>query len=510
MNYDPLIFGKDTTERVVAVEHEDGEMIMYIQAENGNIWKKSLNSKYWILSPEQIDKRWVKLKGELHYKYGRQFNTYQEFSKMKYAYGSSRDIFAIYNKQEQGMVNKGVTLFKGMKHNEISVLAFDIETPGIQQDINSKVLIIANTYRDSFGNVTRKLFSYDQYPSQKEMIEDWCKWVREMNPTVMCGHNIYTFDLPYIKHCADFYGAKMILGRDGSEITFNRNPSKFRKDGSQFINYHKCNVYGRHMIDTFFLAIKADIARKYENYKLKYIIDYEGLEKEGRVFYDASTIAKNYTIPEEFKKIKEYAEFDGDDALSLYDLFIPSQFYACQSIPKNFQGFLESASGSQINHLLLRSYIQIGHSIPKASDAVDFEGAISYAKPGIWKHCVRWDVSSLYPSIMRQYKVESKEKDPSGHFQKILEYFAVMRLEHKKLAKETGDRYYKDLEQMEKTTCNSFYGFLGATGLAFNYPEGAAFITSKGRDILKQAIEWASGEKYNVESIETEIQTVIE
>jgi DNA polymerase elongation subunit (family B) len=103
---------------------------------------------------------------------------------------------------------------------------------------------------------------------------------------------------------------------------------------------------------------------------------------------------------------------------------------------------------------------------------------------------------------MREYKVCCKEKDPEENFIKMTEYFTEERLVNKKLAKETGDRYYDDLQNAQKTVINSGYGFLGAPGLNFNYPEGAAFVTEKGREILKTAIQWATGKEYNQWKIE--------
>lgn len=510
-NYNnPLIFGKNQQERIINIEVIDNDntsqIELYIQNQDGSISTKVIPNKYWILSNKQVQRDWVKLKGDLYYNYGKQYDSRQDYQKFRSIFGKNNDIYSIWNAQESAMVKDGITLFKGMKVSDVSVLAFDIETPGFELDINSKVLIIANTYKDHAGKITRKMFSYDEYEDQGKLIEAWCKWVRDINPTIICGHNILTFDLPYMETVADLYNVALDLGRDGSALKFENRESKFRKEGSQMINYKKAKVFGRHIIDTFFLAIKYDVAtRKYDSYGLKNIIKQEGLEVENRQHYDASLIKKNYLIPEEWEKIKRYAEFDGDDALKLYELMIPPVFYMTQNIPKTLQAMTESASGTQINSMLCRSYLQNGHGLPKASEIYPFKGAISYAIPGIYSNCVRWDVASLYPSIMRQYGVYPEGKDPNKHFTAILTYLTLQRLENKKLAKETKDEYYKFLEQSQKILCNSFYGFLSAPGLSFNYPPGAEFITAKGREILKKAIYWASGNEF-IEK-DTEIHT---
>ena len=178
------------------------------------------------------------------------------------------------------------------------------------------------------------------------MIDAWCNWVREMNPSIIAGHNIYTYDFPYLNFVAKSNGTTLALGRDGSDIYIASKPSQFRIDGSRSQEYHKVRVYAREILDTMFLSVKFDIAsKKYESYGLKSIIKAEGLEKTGRVMYDAGQIRFKYKDPTEWEKIKAYCEHDADDALSLYDLMSASVFYSTQCVPKSFQSMIESATG---------------------------------------------------------------------------------------------------------------------------------------------------------------------
>lgn len=494
-----LIYGKDKTQRVVSIETNDSGLEVFIEQENGTITSQIRPNQYWIVTPRATSKS-IPLTGNLHYKHALLFNTQKEFQNAA-NYLRNKDAYLVWNAKEASMIKSGMTMFKGMKSNEPSILSFDIETTSLNpHDPKANVLIIANTFRKQ-GKITRKLFAYNEYNSdlanaQKPMIEAWTKWVREMNPSILLGYNINGFDIPYLQAAAKKHDTTLQLGRDGSDLWFNKNESKFRKDGSQFYTYKKVNVYGRQVIDGFFVALRYDVGRKYESYKLKQLIKQENLEIKDRVFYDGDQIRFKYHIPEEFEKIKQYAQFDGDDALNLYNLMIPSVFYFTQSIPKPFQLMTESASGSQLNALLVRSYLQMKHSIPKADESVQFEGAISHGIPGVHKNVLSFDVASLYPSVMLEYKIYPKHKDPNQHVLKVLEYFTNERLKNKKLAKDTNDSYYKDLEQSQKIGINSMYGFLGATGLNFNYPHGASEVTRKGREVLGTAIKWATGKTY--------------
>lgn len=501
----PLIFGKNETKGVISCEVHDDTIDLFIQNEDGSISVQTEQNKLWILCDRRVEENWKKLKGNLHYKYGKQFSSIKDFYDTKNKFGKKYDIYSIADLKEQSLINKGLTYYKGLNPKDISILSFDIETTGVEHNEDSKLLIISNTFRDSKGNITRKLLAYDDFPDEGTMVKAWIAWVNKLNPSILLGHNIFNFDLPYIKFIAEKYNTELNLGRDESKLKFSTRPSQYRVDGSRDQEYFSIKCYGREIVDTYFLALKYDVAtKKYDSYGLKKIIAQEGLEDKNRQHYDASQIRYKYKDPKEWEKIKNYAEGDGDDALKLWDLMIPAYFYSAQSIPKSFQRTMLSAPGSQINSILVRSYLQEGHSIPKASYTNDYSGAISRGEPGRYSNIFKVDVASLYPSIMLEYDVYPKDKDPSQNFLKFLQYFTTERLNNKKLASETNEKYYKDLEQSQKIFINSAYGFFGTIGLNFNSSECADFITRKGREILEQAIKWAENKSLQVANCDTD------
>lgn len=496
MSYqDDLIFGRDKTENIVSCHIKDNKLFIF-QEIAGQVVVTERPAFYFYLTGG-------KLPGAETLK-GKQILAYKIISETEERHKEIRDIlykrridfFTAYDPVEAMLIHEGITYFKNVKVTDVSILSFDIETSGLIHNKDSRVFCISNTFRKN-GKLTKKLFSCDAYLNDKEMFKAWMKWVREMDPSFMIGHNIFGYDFPYIQHCLQLLGLEFNIGRDGSTVAFNDYESNFRKDGSMSYKYNNVKVFGREVIDTFFLSIKYDIATlKYESYGLKQIIKQEGLEKEGRTFVDASKIRDEWKDAAKRKLIKAYALDDSDDALKLFDLMAPSYFYFAQSIPKTFQQIINSATGAQLNAYMVRSYLQAGQSIPKATEtAGGFEGAISFGVPGLYKNCFKQDVSSLYPSIMEQWEVYDNKKDPQANFLKTVKYFRAERLKNKQLAKDTGNKYYKDLEQSQKILINSLYGFMGAPGLNFNSPVNAAFVTAKGREILEKAIEFSTGHK---------------
>lgn len=486
-----LTYGKNTMSNIVNITIE-GDLAHIFTEKDGVVSCEEIKYKHWVLSSKPTTREFKRLIGEQHFKYIKEYETAEDFERIQFNI-YKMGLYHITNKAEAMMVRHGYTYFKNSKVEDVSVLSFDIETSGLNPMADdAKVFLITNAYRK--GNKTiKRTFNVDDYASQYDMIQDWAKWFCEIDPSLVIGHNIVIFDFPYINTVMQKEGLTLSLGRKGRDIEFEERVKELRVDGNQSYSYHKINIFGREIVDTFFLAIKADIAKKYTSYALKQIVKQEGLEKEGRVHYDASKIKDNWHIPEEREKIIAYAEDDADDPIKLFDLMVAPFFYLTPHIPKPFQMMIESATGSQLNALMVRSYLQDGYSVAKATDIEPYEGAISFGNCGIYDNVFKVDVASLYPSIMRLYKIAPKGKDFNENFLKVLEYFTLERLKNKQLAKDTKERYYKDLEQAQKVVINSAYGFMGASGLNYNYGDGAAEVTRYGREIITKSVEWATG-----------------
>lgn len=502
-NYEnKLIYGKDQTERIVALEVDNDELVVFQEMKDGSIVESRREAKFWAITNRKVSDKQIALEGDQFFKYLAEFDNQEEYQELtKKLYQKRMEFYRIFDPVEANMVRQGITYFKGMRPNEVSILSWDIESDGLKKTKDSEVYIISNTYRSATGEILRHSFYLDDYESQADMIDDWCDFVRHMNPSIMLGHNIYGYDWGYLDHVARLNGTSLKLGRNGSEIRFNNRTSNFRKDGSQSLEYTKVFIYGRSVVDSMFLAYKYDIARNFPSYGLKPIIKYLELEKTDRTFVDASMIKKYFyerdKYPGMWEKAKKYGDEDSDDALKLYDLMIPGFFYLAMSVSKTFQEINTGATGAQINNMMVRAYFQDGHSVAKTTEVYKYQGAYSFGVPGIYKNALKVDVASLYPSIIRQFKVYDKRKDPKKYFLVLVDTFTLERLKNKKLASETGDMYYTDLEQGQKIFINSAYGAMGASGLNYNCIENAELVTRKGREILDQATLFATGK--NVE-----------
>src|ERR1700722_6585018 len=183
-----LIFGSSPVKRIVSLEPKDSSCEIFQELEDGSIKSSFVDNVYWLLASNPLDQQFNKLNGNLFYKYDKQYETREEFLTDRKRYRNQS--FSVYDDRESLMLIDGYTYYKDMKPEDVSVLAFDIETTGLDPKAkDARVLLISNTYR-SKGKIIRELFSYDKYEDESLMLKDWCEWVKWVNPSIILGHNI--------------------------------------------------------------------------------------------------------------------------------------------------------------------------------------------------------------------------------------------------------------------------------------------------------------------------------
>jgi DNA polymerase elongation subunit (family B) len=320
---------------------------------------------------------------------------------------------------------------------------------------------------------------------------------KRKDPDIINFWNGYGYDLPYLQHVAKLYGTSLALGRDGSNVEFKQKPSQKRVDGNTSWDYYKAHIYGRQIVDGQFVALNYGVGKGYPSWGLKPIAEAEGFVTPDRQFYDASKIRDNWHIPEEREKIVQYGIDDSEDTINLYFRMITSYFYTATSTAMPFEEMMQGATGKWVNSVLVRGYLQKGHSIPKACEPQRVAGGMSYGIPGVYSNVLKYDAASYYPSTILKFNIHNPKKDPDNLFVKTVKYFTEARLNNKRLYKETGDKYYDDLQAAGKIFINSSYGVLATSGLNFNSFEHATEITRCCRAGLKKAVIWATGKAIN-------------
>jgi DNA polymerase elongation subunit (family B) len=392
----------------------------------------------------------------------------------------------------QHLLITGKTLFKGTDFSSLRRLALDIETycaDGFEfsnpERPEDRIISIAVMDESGYGDV---LFGHDM--AEEEMLARLTSIIRERDPDVIEGHNIFRFDLEYIRKRAARHGIRLPWGRDGSEPRVHS--SRFTI-AERIIEYPRWDIYGRHIIDTFFLLQIYDVsAREMESYGLKAAAIHFGLAAPDRVYLDREKMNRAYA--EEPESLKKYNLDDVRETLALSRLLSYSWFLETRMFPYSYQNCLIRGNATKINTLFLREYLRLGVAIPKPAAGGSFEGGYNNVFiNGVVGPIVHCDVASLYPSLMLAYGI-APAREGLGLFLPLLEQLREFRLAAKKRARSepdpAGRDYYQALQQAFKVLINSFYGYLGTTIHNFSDTALAAEVTRLGRETIQSMLAW--------------------
>ena len=485
LEYDPVLFGKDPTLHIVAVEPVNNHIRLFIRDE-AQLRTVEEPFRPWLLSDMQMrldGVHWQELKGELQ---GRRMLKYlavcddrEAFENLRRALRDEhREIIAYGSFARQYLMLSGKTLFKGMTFADLHRVQIDIETSTLTPDQQgAQILMIALS--DTRGY--EALLDGDE----KQMLEQLIERIQALDPDVIEGHNLFGFDLPYLAARAQALGVPLRLGRDGSELRFG-SPRQCII-GANSRTFTPAFAHGRHLIDTYLSVQRFDIGRgDLESYGLKEVAQQLGIAAPDRIYLEREQIPDLWrTNPE---TVRRYCLQDVHETRRLAELTLPTEFYQCQMLPDTLQNLATIGTGEKANLLFLRAYLAEGYAVPAPQEAREYPGGYAEVRRvGLIPRIVKADVESLYPSVMLRYGIKPSA-DHLNVFLPTLERLRRLRLEAKARAKQTQgaeSAYWDGLQNSFKILVNSYYGYLGAP-FHFNDYDAAEQVTLTGQELVKQ------------------------
>lgn len=500
-----ILFGADPTQSITAVEARETDAILYIRSGD------TVTEQYepfcpWLItaSRDDIPAEWKTVEvTELEGEGLRCLVTFPNWKAFQAARETLRlnkvEHVAYANPEKQFMLRSGRTLFKGMTFDDVHRMQFDIETSSLLSDADSgRILLIAVSDNRGFEEIIDG--------DEAELLREFARTVRERNPDVLEGHNVFGFDLPFISARARRLGVPLELGRDGSELIYGAE--RTCPMGPTSRPFVPAYIHGRHVIDTLFSTQRFDIAKgQLERYGLKECAQTLGLTEPERVYVPGDQIAGLWeTEPE---RIKLYARHDVRETRRLAELVCPAEFYLTQMVSDSYQTVATTGTGEKINAIMIREYLRQGHAVPQPQHGRAVAGGYTELRTaGLIRRVVKCDVESLYPSLMLSMRIKPAS-DTLDIFLPALEELTRRRFEAKGKAKSestpSSEREYWDgLQNSFKTLINSFYGYLGATPFNFNDMDAAEKITTSGQRIVKQISDSIDRLSGNVIEIDTD------
>jgi DNA polymerase elongation subunit (family B) len=510
-----MLFGADPTPCIVAIElGETGTVKVYRRERDGSTIAdvEPFHPFVWCDSDVvDLGIESEKLEGDLNYGWLITVDSWKELIALRNGLkNAGRDFFAFSDPVQHYLTATGRTLFKelafeDLKRMQLEVLSLEdavagVGNPGSGDHIMS-IALSDNTGWDELIIIDPKNIE----ESERAALKGLTALIKERDPDVIEGHNLFRFDLPYLVARAKKAKTKLDWGRaDG----FLRSRPSRLQIAEKTIDYPKVTVGGRHFVDTFLLAQfydvgmrslagfeRSDVARHFDLCDSEEISSLTGKELQ-RAYMDNS---------EQFRR---RALCGVRETRALSELLSASYFIQAQIFPYNYQDTIVRGNATRINALFLREYFRQRHSIPEMPMARAFEGGytdifFTGVARNVW-HC---DIASLYPSVMLQFDC-FPVTDQLQIFSHLLTDLRTFRLEAKAEMRAEKDpakqHHLQALQNTFKILLNSFYGYLGFAQGHFADFDAAARVTQIGRDLLKKMIDWLSAREAQVIEVDTD------
>lgn len=390
----------------------------------------------------------------------------------------------------QHLLTTGLTLFKGLRLDQVRRLQIDIEcrtTAGYEFCNAGREgdAILAIGLGLSDGRVQTLALGRDG--DEADLLRKLVEVIRDYDPDVLEGHNLFNFDLPYIVERAERYDLPLPLGRLGRPV--QSKPSRFAV-GDRMVAYTRFDVFGRQVIDTYFLAQLYDLShRELESYGLKAVARHFGVAAPDRTYLEGQEIGGEYERNPD--KVLRYLADDIRETRSLSDVLSPAYFIQAQFLPFSYQTLAVRGNATKIDALLVREYLRRAAALPLADAARPFAGGYTdLFRRGLVRTVHHVDVRSLYPSLMLTRAIAPRS-DSLGVFLKLLDTLRTFRLEaRRRMASAAGtERAFLDaLQSTYKILINSFYGYLGFSQAHFNDYDAAERVTADGRALMNDML----------------------
>ncbi|WP_432464084.1 DNA polymerase II [Agarivorans sp. QJM3NY_33] len=387
---------------------------------------------------------------------------------------------------------------------QLSVLSLDIECSekgqlysiGLYSDNYQRVLMIGPEQAAD----TPITWLANEYALLKQLEVEF----QNLDPDIIIGWNVINFDFRLLVKRAAVHGIKLAIGRhhgiarwrerhDMPHIGFISIPGRVVIDG---IDSLKSATYH---FDSFSLE---NVARQLLN-RGKLVAEVEDRMAE---------INHNFAHDK-----PQLAAYNLEDCKLVLDIFKHTQLLEFLCLRAQLTGLMLDRSGGSVaafTNVYLPKLHRAGYIAPNLSH--DFVadspgGFVMNSKPGLYKNVLVLDFKSLYPSIIRTFKI-----DPLGLIEGLaspdnaIEGFrggVFSRDKHflpdiinqlwlqRDQAKANQD---KARSQAIKILMNSFYGVLGSTGCRFHDPRLASSITMRGHQLMQQTADWITEHGYQV------------
>ncbi len=371
---------------------------------------------------------------------------------------------------------------------------------GINQVISTKT---NSEDRDDFVN---------QVESERDMIQEFVRIIKDNNVDIIVGYNSDNFDFPYLKDRAKLLGVDLDIGMDESDVKYIRRGYA-----------NAASLKGLIHVDLYL------VMRRYmslERYTLERV--YYELFGEEKIDVPGEQIFEFWDNGgEALDNLFDYSLDDVVSTLKIAEQTLPLNLELTRIIGQPLFDVSRMATGQQAEWFLVKqAYFddevvpnKQGSNFADRANAEDNEGGyVKEPETGLHENLVQFDFRSLYPSliisknispdVMELGDVENEDeynispehgikfkKSPQGFIPSVIDKILQERFRIKREMKASDNPQQKkalDVQQQAiKRLANTMYGIYGFPRFRWYSFECAKAITSWGRQYIKSSIKKA-------------------
>ncbi|WP_226661800.1 DNA polymerase II [Microbulbifer aggregans] len=330
--------------------------------------------------------------------------------------------------------------------------------------------------------------------------------IQSLDPDIIIGWSVVDFDVRLLLKRAGRYGLRLKLGRGGTDARW--------RDGREG-NQGFVTLPGRVVLDGIDGLKSATY--NFESFSLEFVA--QTLLGRGKDTEDVDN--RLAAIEHDFRHNKpKLAAYNLEDCRLVWDIYQHTRLLDYLRLRAQLTGLELDRSGGSVaaftNLYLPRLHRSryVAPNLPADGGLASPGGYVMDSRPGLYDNVLVLDFKSLYPSIIRTFKI-----DPMG----LIEGLAVEAAEGTEEggadentipgfrgARFSRDKHFlpdiitnlwaqRDIAKQEqdaarsqaiKIIMNSFYGVLGSGGCRFYDTRLASSITLRGHEIMQQTARW--------------------
>ena len=388
------------------------------------------------------------------------------------------------------------------------ILCYDIETDELK--IGEGEILMVSLVGENFKKVitwkkSKTKPSYVEYvKDEKELLEKFVEYTKEISPDFLIGYFSDGFDLPYLKSRAEKLKVKLSLGLDGSQPKFSRG----------------INLTGK-IKGIVHIDLLKFIKTAYAQYMQSETLSLNEVAKEF-----LGDTKKQFTIKHSSKlKEKDWAEYyeynlhDSVLVKDLFEKFWPDMLEFTRVIEEPIFEISRAGLSKYVESYLLHNLEKFNEIPEKRPGHEDIskrydqkvEGAfVLEPKPGLYEDIAMFDFTSMHTSIIISMNIskstllEKPEKNSNSietskgkfYFSKKPGFFPELVKDIFEKRKRFKAEYKKDPNKITKARSNAFkvlsasvHGYIGFFGARYYSVEASSAILAYVRKFNKESIE---------------------